>query len=150
MKVILLKNLKGKGRAGEVVEVPDGYAYNALIPQKIAKVATNTELNKIKLAKDSEENKKEKEKKRLVKILTDIDGKQITITEKLNEKGSLYHALGLKEIIRAIHEQLGISTPNHLYIEKYAFKEAGTYMLQLEAYNKKSQLFLEIKQKRSV
>lgn len=147
MKIILTQHIKGIGKKGEVVEVSDGYAQNSLIPKGLAKVATNTALNKIKQAKTAALNKAEREQEKIETTLSLINGKTITIREKLNEKGSLYHALGLKEIIRAVHEQLHLNTPNTLYKEKYAFKEAGKYTLTLEAYNTRSQLFLVIEKK---
>jgi len=147
MKVILLQHVKGKGKKGEIIEVSDGYAQNALLPRGLAKVATNTELNKIKQAEKSSELKVQKDKEHAYRILDIINGKNIIIKEKLNEKGSLYHALGLKEIIRAVHDQLSISTPNTMYIEKYALKDAGNYTIELEAYGKKADFNLSIESK---
>ncbi|MFT6829609.1 MAG: large subunit ribosomal protein L9, partial [Candidatus Paceibacteria bacterium] len=125
MKVILLQFVRGVGEKGDIVEVSDGYAQNALMPRGLAKAATNTAVNKIQQDQASQLNKAEKEKERTLDALMNIQGKTVVIKEKLNEKGSLYHALGLKEIIRAVHDQLGISTPNNLYTEKYALKESG-------------------------
>lgn len=142
MKIILLQHIKGIGKKGEVTEVSDGYAQNALIPKGLAKAATDTVLNKIKQEKQVVKNKQEQERQRTLNTLESINGKSVIIKEKLNEKGSLYHALGLKEIIKAVHQQLKLSTPNSIYSEKYAFKEAGEYTLELSAYGKKAQLFL--------
>jgi len=144
MKIILLQHVKGIGQKGDITEVSDGYAQNALIPKGLAKAATDTVLNKINQTKMAELDKKEREKQKTLKILESINGKTIIIKEKLNEKGSLYHALGLKEIIRAVNDQLLFSTANTLYAEKYDFKEAGEYTLELEAYNTQAQLFLII------
>jgi len=112
MKIILTQHIKGIGKKGEVVEVSDGYAQNSLIPKGLAKVATNTALNKIKQAKTAALNKAEREQENIETTLSLINGKTITIREKLNKKGTLYHALGLKEIIRDVHEQLHLDTPN--------------------------------------
>lgn len=147
MKVILLKHIKGKGRAGDVIEVPDGYAHNALLPQKLAKIATKSELNKIDLAKKSTQIKAAKEQSIAVSVIESIHGKGIVITEKINEKGSLYHALGLKEIIKAVKDQLNLVTPKEFYLEKYALKDSGEYTLKLEAYGKKADLSLSIQAK---
>jgi len=147
MKVILLQYVRGVGEKGQIVDVSDGYAQNALIPRGLAKAATNTAVNKIKQAETSKINKAEKEKERILDTLAQIQGKSIVIKEKLNEKGSLYHALGLKEIIKAVHTQIGLSTPNNLYTEKYALKESGNYQLHLEAYGEKAEFTLSIEQK---
>jgi large subunit ribosomal protein L9 len=147
MKVILLQFVRGVGEKGDIVEVSDGYAQNALMPRGLAKAATNTAVNKIQQDQASKLNKAEKEKERTLDALMNIQGKTVVIKEKLNEKGSLYHALGLKEIIRAVHDQLGISTPNNLYTEKYALKESGNYTLNLEGYGGKAEFGLTIEQK---
>lgn len=147
MKIILLQHVKGIGKKGEILDVSDGYAQNALIPKGLAQAATNNVLNNLKQSKAAVESKKEREKSRLLKTLTLINGKTVVIKEKLNEKGSLYHALGLKEIIRATHDQLGISTPNNLYTEKYALKASGSYSLNLAAYGEAASFTLTIESK---
>ena len=93
MKVILLQNVKGKGKKGDVIEVSDGYAQNALLPRKLAKVATTTELNKIAQAEKSLKLKAEKDKEHILRVLNLVNGKTVVIQEKLNEKGSLYLSL---------------------------------------------------------
>ncbi|MFT7328012.1 MAG: large subunit ribosomal protein L9 [Crocinitomicaceae bacterium] len=147
MKVILLQQIKGKGAKGDIIEVSDGYAQNALLPRGLAKVATNTELNKIKLAEESSKLKTQKDIDHAHRVLGIVNGKNIIITEKLNEKGSLYHALGLKEITKAVHEQLGVSTPSEMYAEKYALKNSGEYTLILESNNQKAEIHLLIESK---
>lgn len=147
MKVILLQNVKGKGKKGEVIDVPDGYAQNALLPKKLAKVATNTELNKIKQAQKSALLREQKDRERAHRVLDLIRGKNIVIKEKLNEKGSLYHAIGLKEIIKAVYENLSINTPNAMYREKYAIKNSGNYLINLESHGMKSSFNLSIESK---
>ncbi len=134
MKVILLQHVKGLGRAGEIKEVSDGYAQNALFPKKLATQATAAVLNKHKQQQESEALKVEKEKQATLNKFTLLKGKSILFKEKMNEKGSLYHALGLKEVIRAIKEQHNVSVPNNLFKERYALKEAGEHTIVLEAY----------------
>lgn len=147
MKVILLQNVKGKGNKGDVIEVPDGYAQNALLPKKLAKVATNTELNKIKQSEKSLELRNQKEIEHAHRVLKIVNGKNITIKEKLNEKGSLYHALGLKDIIKAVHDQLSVTVPEKMFKEKYAFKDSGSYELALGSHKASAAVVLTIESK---
>ncbi|MCI5050905.1 MAG: 50S ribosomal protein L9 [Candidatus Pacebacteria bacterium] len=144
MKVILLRHVKGKGSKGDIIEVSDGYAHNALLPQGLAKVATNQELNKIKQAEKSRNIRQEKDKEQAIKALDTLNGKTLIIKEKLNEKGSLYHALGIKEITTAISEEFQLKIDSDIFKEKYAFKDSGEYTLELEAYEKKALLQLSI------
>ncbi len=147
MKIILLQFVKDLGREGEIVEVSDGYAVNSLFPRGLAKQATASVINKHKMAQKSELLKAEKEKKSTLTKLEKLDGKTIIFEEKLNERGSLYHGLGVKEIIKAIHEQYKISTPNTLFKEKYSFKESGKHTIELVAYKKSVKLVVLIEGK---
>jgi large subunit ribosomal protein L9 len=147
MKIILLQNVKGIGNKGEIKEVSDGYAQNALIPKNLAKAATQSALNKITQGKKQADQKAQQTITRARATLEKLQAQTIIIKEKLNEKGSLYHSLGLKEIIRAVKEQLSIEVSENFFTEKYALKEAGEYTLELEAYGTTSQLFLVITSK---
>jgi len=147
MKIILLKNLKGKGEKGDIINVPDGYAQNSLLPHGIAKAATVSEVNKMKQAEKTEQLKLVKDKDHAFRLLDIMSGKNISINEKLNEKGSLYHSIGLKEVIIAIHEQLAITVPENMFTEKYALKQSGNYQLELASHNRKATFNLSIESK---
>jgi len=147
MKVILLQHVKGKGVKGDIIEVSDGFAQNSLIPKGLAKIATNAVVNKVKQAKAAKENKTAKLEATTKETLAAIDGQKITIKEKVNEKGGLYHALGVKEIIRAVYDQLHLSTPNNLYKKAYALKETGGHKIELSGYGNKAVLMVYIEAK---
>jgi len=147
MKVILLKNIKGKGEKGDIINVPDGYAQNSLLPKGFAKAATTSEINKIKQAEKSKELRIKKDKEHAHRVLDTLSGKNILIKEKLNEKGSLYHSIGLKEIIAAAHSQLSITVPESMFVEKYALKDSGDYSLEIESHGKKVNFNLSIESK---
>ena len=66
MKVILLKDVKGTGKKGEVKEVSDGYARNFLLPKKMAKVADNQAVKELKEQNKSAEKKLKKNMKKLL------------------------------------------------------------------------------------
>lgn len=144
MKVILLKFVKGLGKQGDVIEVSDGYANNALFPKKLAKQATAAVLNKHKMAQKSASLQAEKEKQNTLAKLQKLSNKKITFKEKLNPKGTLYHALGLKEIIRGIYDEYKISIPNTLFLQKYSFKEKGEFTITLFAYDTEVDLIISI------
>lgn len=144
MKVILLQNVKGKGKKGEIIEVSDGYAQNALLPKGLAKVATNTEINKIAQSKKSEQLKDQKDKEHALRVLGLMQGKTIVIKERLNEKGSLYHAIGTKDISGAIIDQIKITVPSDFYVEKYALKDSGDYIINIQSHGEKSSFNLKI------
>lgn len=121
MKVILIKDVKGMGRAHEEVSVSDGYALNSLFPKKLAIPATA-------VAKKEAETRRTKMKARtevgetLVKErLAALAEEQVVIRRKANEQGHLYDAVDAKEIAEAAQLPLDV-----IRIEK-PFKEIGTF-----------------------
>lgn len=148
MKIILLQHVKGIGKKGEITEVSDGYAQNALIPKGLAKVATAAEVNKLQLSQSAKIQKISKEKQALSNTLGLLNGKSITVYESVNEKGVLYHSFGIKDIAAAIKSQLKTEVPEELFTEKYAFKEQGEYTLDLQYEKEQAQLHLSIQAKK--
>ncbi len=120
MKVILQRDVKGMGRAHEVIETSDGHALNFLIPQKLAVAAT-------KGAAKTAESRRAKAKERgdvAVKLILErlayLGENTLTVKKKANEQGHLYDALDSKEI--AVLAQL----PEDAIRIKKPFKELGT------------------------
>lgn len=147
MKVLLLQNKKGLGKKGDIINVADGYAVNSLFPAKIAKQATSDIINKHKMQLASEQNKAEKEKEEILLIMNKLEGQTIILEEKLNAQGKLYHAIGVKEILRAMKEQKNLSLANTYFKEKYSFKEAGEHNIVLSAYGVEKYFIFSIKTK---
>ena len=108
MKVILLEDVKGTGKKGQIVNASDGYANNFLFPKKLAVAATNDNLNSIKLQKKAEEKRKAEElaaAKELAEKLTKLD---IKISVKTGDNGKLFGSVTNKEIAAAIEQQTGL------------------------------------------
>jgi len=144
MKILLTQFVKGLGKAGDIVEVSDGYAVNALFPKKLAKPATGKIVNTYLTKKKSEELRKEKEKKAVLDALAKIDGQVISFQERANGKGKLYHTLGLQSIQEEIEKQYQVKIPERFFTQAYAFKEVGEYPLEIEAYGKRATLMVKI------
>ncbi len=98
MKVILLKDVKGLGRAGEAKDIADGHALNFLIPQRIAVPATPSALKKAELMKEQIDARKELDHKLVEERLASLADERITFIKKANEKNHLYDAVDAKEI----------------------------------------------------
>lgn len=108
MKVLLLKDVKGTGKAGEVKEVSDGYGKNFLIGKGLALHATTEVLNKhkAKMRKEAELQAEEIEQaKEIVKIL---DSQKFTIKHKVGANGHLIGSVTNKEIAEVLKEQADI------------------------------------------
>ena len=142
----MLQHVKNVGKKDEIVNVADGYAVNSLFPQRKAVQATPKIINDYKMKQKADAEREAKEKKRILSALETLNGSIITIAEKLNSKGSLYHALGSKEIIRAIHNQLNVSIPNTVFETQPSIKQAGEHSLVASAHKQKASFTLIIQE----
>ncbi len=110
MKVVLLNDIKGLGKKGEIKEVKDGYAMNFLIPNEKAVIATagNAKQAELEIKKQTETKKMEIEKAK--KLASEIDDQEIVIKVKAQGE-KLFGALTKKEIKKALEEKsLNISS----------------------------------------
>lgn len=107
MKVVLQKDVKGTGRAGEIVEVSDGYARNYLFKNNLAKSADKGATQIAVQQKQSNEYHKEQERLRAVEQAKLIEGKTITITIKTGESGKVFGSVTAKEIAEELVKFLG-------------------------------------------
>ena len=132
MQVILLKDVKGTGKKGDVVKVSDGYAANYLIPNKIAIPATNSNLNENKQAKASAEHKKEVEKGQAVLLKNQLDNKVISIKVKCGENGKVFGSVTAKEVADKIKE-MGLDVDKRK-ITMDDIKNFGSYKIEVKLY----------------
>ncbi|MDO4670205.1 MAG: 50S ribosomal protein L9 [Aerococcus sp.] len=110
MKVILLEDVKGQGKKGEVKEVSSGYAQNFLIKRGLAKAATGGALSTLKAqqrakAKEEAEERAEAEK---VKAILASDDSIVVVKAKGGEDGRLFGSIPSKQIAQALEQQHGI------------------------------------------
>lgn len=133
MKVILIEDVQGKGKAGEIVNVSDGYARNFLFPKKLAREATAQNLNAAKQAQAAKQHKKEVEKHDAEETANELAGGVITIKAKHGGNGKLFGAITAREVAAALKEQKGVD------IDKKKFnvptiKELGEYNISVKIY----------------
>ena len=109
IKVVLLKDVKGIGKAGEVKQVSRGYAVNYLFPQKLAVEATPKVLNELKQKQTAMAKRQQKEKERAEQIKAALAGKKIVLKHKAGEQGRLFGSVTPKEIAQHIEKEFGFS-----------------------------------------
>jgi large subunit ribosomal protein L9 len=127
MKVILLKDTKGVGRAHEAVEAKDGYALNFLIPKKIAVPATATALKEAEGRRKQAQEKDAVSAALLAQNIASLADAKVVVKAKANEKQHLYDAVGEKEIIAAVKEHARVDLPEGVIKIEKPFKELGTF-----------------------
>ncbi|MGE4214726.1 MAG: 50S ribosomal protein L9 [Anaerotignaceae bacterium] len=108
MKVILLEDVKSVGKKGEIVNASEGYAKNFLIPRKLGVEANASNMNDIKLKKQSEDKRKAEELAAAKELKNKIEEKTVKIPVKTGENGKLFGSVTNKEIAVALEEQAGI------------------------------------------
>ena len=108
MKLILLEDVKGVGKKGDIVNKNDGYAINFLIPKKLAVEATNANLNDLELKKKSEAKRKKEELEEAQRLGAELNDKVVKIKVKAGENGKVFGSVTNKEIASALLEQTGI------------------------------------------
>ncbi len=105
MKVVLLKDLKGKGKKGDVVEISTGYAQNYLIPQGLAKPGTSTNLNEAHQAKEAKAYHDEQTRLKAVDLKKELEATSVTIKVKCGATGKVFGSVTNKEISEALEKQ---------------------------------------------
>lgn len=98
MKVILLKDVKGQGKAGEVKNVATGYARNHLLPNNLAIEATKSNLKTLKAQQRSEEQKAVEEKQAAEQLKEVIEKTTVEMKAKSGESGRLFGSITNKQI----------------------------------------------------
>ena len=134
MKVILLKDVKGTGKLGEVKEVADGYTRNFLLSKGLALEATPKNLSDLAGKKSSEQHKKDVEKANAQEIADSINKKKITIKAKAGQGGKLFGSVTSGNIADVIEKQLGFKVDKKK-ISSAEIKAFGTYEAEIRLYN---------------
>ncbi|MCM3118146.1 50S ribosomal protein L9 [Neobacillus sp. MER 74] len=108
MKVIFLKDVKGKGKKGEVKNVADGYAHNFLLKQGLAKEANNANISTLDAQKKKEAKLAEEELAEAKKLKEVLDQITVQLTAKAGEGGRLFGSITTKQIAEELQKKHGI------------------------------------------
>ena len=130
MEVILLKDVKGTGKKGDLVKVADGYGRNFLLKQGLAQIANNTNKNIHNQAQNAKAFHKEEERKEFRAQAEKLKGQTITLTAKVGENGKLFGAITSQEIADKINEQFGFSVEKKKIIIP-SIKMIGAYDVKI-------------------
>ena len=133
MKVVLLENVKGQGKKGEVINVSEGYARTFLFPKKLAREATNAALNDLKGQQEAFAYKKETELNEATQMKEKLSTLTVTVTAKAGANGKLFGSVTNRDIAEALIAQ------HHVKIDKRRFemddiKQTGEYKVNIRLY----------------
>ncbi len=134
MKVVLLADVKGHGKKGELCNVSDGYARNFLFPKKLAVEANATAMNELKNREEAKAHHIEEEKKAAESVANKLNGKKVEITAKAGASGKLFGAVTAKEIAAAIKDNFGVEIDKRK-MQVADIKQFGEYTAEIKLYS---------------
>ena len=130
MKVILLQDVKGKGKKGQMLELSDGYARNFLLPRKLAMEATPDAINTMRMNDKAAAEKAAKERAEAMEISKRLRALILTVTAKGGGAGKLFGSVTSQEIADALKAQAGIVIDKRKIVLSDPIKNVGTYTVQ--------------------
>lgn len=131
MKVILLKDVKGSGKAGDVVNVSDGYAVNYLFRQGLAQPATAQNLSALEAKRANELYKKEVALKEAKELAGKLEAVTLGLTVSVGANGKLFGALSSQSIADAL-EKAGLSVDKKKIALDQPIKQVGNYKVTVK------------------
>ena len=126
MKVILLQDVKGKGKKGQMLEVSDGYARNFMLPKKLAIEATPDAINTMRMNDKATQERIAKEKAAALELSNKLRTMTLVVTAKGGGQGRLFGAVTNAEISAALEKQ-GIKLDKRKIVLNETIKNLGTY-----------------------
>ena len=130
MKVILLQDVKGKGKKGQMLEVSDGYARNFMLPKKLAIEATPDAINTMKMNDKATQERIAREKAAALEISKKLRALTLVVKAKGGGAGRLFGAVTTTEIADALKKNAGITIDKRKLVLDENIKNVGTYTVK--------------------
>ena len=127
MKVILLQDVKGKGKKGQMLEVSDGYARNFMLPKKMAIEATPDAINTMRMNDKATQERIAREKAEAMEVSKKLRELTVTVTAKGGGNGRLFGSITNAEIAEALEKKTGIKLDKRKIVLSETIKNVGTY-----------------------
>ena len=132
ISIILKKQYLNLGKAGSIIKVKRGYAFNYLIPNNIAQIASQGAIKHYKMLKNLELKKKDQINTKAMEIKKKIETiKKITIKKKVGKDQFIFGSINTKEIIQLMEDKYHIKLNKH-NITIPNIKQIGIYILEIE------------------
>jgi len=135
MKVVLLEDIKGTGKKGDVKDVSDGYARNYLFPKKLARQVTASVINELEGKKKAEEHRRKAETEQAEQQKKLIDGEFFIIKAKSGSGGRLFGSVTTKEIATSIFNKTGCEIDRRRIILDADIKQYGNYDITVKIHS---------------
>ena len=126
MKVILLQDVKGKGKKGQMLEVSDGYARNFMLPKKLAIEATTDAINTMRMNDKATQERIAREKAEALATANKLRSMTVIVKAKGGGAGRLFGSVTNAEIADALSKQ-GVKLDKRKIVLNETIKNVGTY-----------------------
>lgn len=130
MKVILLQDIRGKGKKGQMIEASDGYARNYLLPRKMAVEATADNVNTMKMNDKAKAEQMAREKAQAQETAEKLKDITVEIKAKSGNGGRLFGSITSQEIADALKKQANISIDKKKIVQDEPIKSFGDFTLK--------------------
>ena len=130
MKVILLQDIRGKGKKGQMIEASDGYARNYLLPRKMAVEATADNVNTMKMNDKAKAEQMAREKAQAQEFAEKLKDITVELKAKSGNGGRLFGSITSQEVADALKQQSGIAIDKKKIVQDEPIKSFGTYELK--------------------
>lgn len=130
MKVILLQDVKGKGKKGQMIEASDGYARNFLLPRKMAIEATADNVNTMKMNDKAKAEQAAREKAQAQEFAQKLKDITVEIKAKAGSGGRLFGSITSAEVSEALKTQFGMNIDKKKIVQEEAIKSFGTFSMK--------------------
>ncbi len=127
MKVILLQDVKGKGKKGQLLDISDGYARNFLLPRKLAMEATPDAINTMRMNDKANQERIAREKAEAMALSKRLRELTLTVTARGGGAGRLFGSVTNQEIADALKAKAGIALDKRKILISDPIKNVGTY-----------------------
>lgn len=134
MKVILIEDVKGKGKRDQVLEVSDGYARNYLFKNKLAIAADAKAMNELKMKQDAKQHKYDLEKAAAVETAKKLESVTVVIPQEAGKDNKLYGSVTTKDIVEKLKNDYNIEVDKKKLILETPIKTFGTYKIKAKLF----------------
>ena len=130
MKVILMQDVRGQGKKGEMINVSDGYARNFLFPRKLAQEATVDNINTMRMNDKAKREKEQRAREEAAALSAKLREMTLSVYAKGGGAGRLFGSVTSQEISDALKEQEGVELDKRKIVIDEAIKTVGLYTVK--------------------
>ena len=133
MKIVLLQDVKGQGKKGDVISVSEGYANNFLLPKKLGVAASADVMNEVETKRRAAAFQEEQLRKKAEELKSRLNGKELTLYLKGGKNGKIFGSITSKEIAEGL-QQLDLEVDKKQIQLKESIKAPGQYAITAKLY----------------